>query len=33
MVEKYLNGDYGKEVSAKLASLFYAVDRFESYQE
>ncbi|MCP4523973.1 MAG: deoxynucleoside kinase [Candidatus Gracilibacteria bacterium] len=32
MVEKYLNGDYGKEVGAKLASIFYAVDRFESYQ-
>ena len=33
MVEKYLNGEYGKDISAKLASLFYAVDRFESYQE
>jgi len=28
-VEKYLNGDYGTEVSAKRASLFYALDRFD----
>lgn len=28
-VEKYLNGAYGKEVSAKLASIFYALDRFD----
>ena len=33
MVEKYLNGEYGKEVWPKLGSLFYAVDRFEAYQE
>lgn len=30
MVQKYLNWDYGKEVWAKLASIFYAVDRFDS---
>ncbi|MDD4151167.1 MAG: deoxynucleoside kinase [Candidatus Gracilibacteria bacterium] len=30
MVKKYLNGEYGKEVSAKLASIFYAIDRYES---
>ncbi|MCH2189092.1 thymidylate kinase [Candidatus Gracilibacteria bacterium] len=29
-VEKYLNGEYGKEVSAKRASIFYALDRFDS---
>ncbi|NDK08676.1 thymidylate kinase [Candidatus Gracilibacteria bacterium] len=29
-VEKYLNGKYGKDVSAKTASLFYALDRFDS---
>ncbi len=29
-VEKYLNGWYGKDVSAKQASLFYALDRFDS---
>lgn len=28
-VEKYLNWDYGKEVSAKQASIFYAIDRFD----
>lgn len=28
-VEQYLNGAYGKEVSAKLASIFYALDRFD----
>ena len=28
-VEKYLNWMYGREVSAKLASLFYALDRFD----
>lgn len=28
-VEKYLNGAYGKEVPAKLASIFYALDRFD----
>lgn len=29
-VEKYLNWKYGKDVSAKTASLFYALDRFDS---
>lgn len=29
-VEKYLNGDYGNQVSAKQASIFYALDRFDS---
>lgn len=29
MVEKYLNGEYGKEVDAKKASIFYAIDRFD----
>ena len=33
MVEKYLNGGYWKDVWPKLGSLFYAVDRFEAYQE
>ena len=28
-VEKYLNWDYGKDVSAKQASIFYALDRFD----
>ncbi|MDD2870392.1 MAG: thymidylate kinase [Candidatus Gracilibacteria bacterium] len=28
-VEKYLNGDYGKDVSAKQASIFYALDRYD----
>ncbi|MDD2907711.1 MAG: deoxynucleoside kinase [Candidatus Gracilibacteria bacterium] len=28
-VEKYLNGGYGKKVSAKQASIFYALDRFD----
>lgn len=34
-VEQYLNGKYGKadEVSGKLASLFYALDRFDSREE
>lgn len=30
MVKKYLNWEYWKEVSAKLASIFYAIDRYES---
>jgi len=30
MVQKYLNGDYGKEVWPKLSSMFYAIDRFDS---
>jgi len=29
-VEKYLNGKYGTDVSAKQASIFYALDRFDS---
>lgn len=29
LVEKYLNWDYGKNVSAKQASIFYAIDRFD----
>lgn len=28
-VEKYLNWDYGKNVTAKQASIFYALDRFD----
>ena len=28
-VERYLNWDYGKHVSAKQASIFYAIDRFD----
>lgn len=28
-VEKYLNWDYGKDVSAKQASIFYALDRYD----
>lgn len=32
-VEKYLNGGYGKNVSAKLASLFFALDRFDDNQD
>ncbi len=31
MVEKYLNGEYGKEVNPKQASIFYAIDRFQAY--
>lgn len=30
MVEKYLNGEYGKILSPKLASIFYAIDRYDS---
>lgn len=33
MVEKYLNWEYWKIVSAKKASLFFAIDRFEAMQE
>lgn len=33
MVEKYLNGEYGKNISAKQASIFYAVDRFQSFHD
>ncbi|MDP2090457.1 MAG: thymidylate kinase [Candidatus Gracilibacteria bacterium] len=28
-VEKYLNGDYGTDVTAKQASIFYAIDRYD----
>ncbi len=28
-VEKYLNGEYGKDINAKAASIFYAIDRFD----
>lgn len=30
MVQKYLNGEYGKNVCAKQSSIFYAIDRFDS---
>ena len=30
MVQKYLNGEYGKTLSPKLASIFYAIDRYDS---
>lgn len=30
MVEKYLNGEYGTQISAKQASIFYAIDRFDA---
>jgi dTMP kinase len=30
MVKKYLNGEYGSNVSAKTASIFYAIDRYDS---
>lgn len=33
MVEKYLNWEYWKDVNPKLASIFYAIDRFEDYSE
>jgi len=33
MVRKYLNWEYGKEVSPKLSSIFYAIDRFDSMLE
>ena len=33
MVEKYLNWDYWKEIWPKLASIFFAIDRFEDYFE
>ena len=32
-VEKYLNGGYGKNISAKQASLFYALDRFDDLHD
>jgi len=28
-VEKYLNWEYGKDIGAKAASIFYAIDRFD----
>lgn len=35
MVSKYLNGDYGslKDIGAELASMFYAIDRFDAKVE
>lgn len=30
MVQKYLNGEYGKTLSPKSASIFYAIDRYDS---
>lgn len=30
MVQKYLNGEYGKTLSPKLSSIFYAIDRYDS---
>lgn len=32
-VEKYLNWDYGTDISAKRASLFYALDRFDDLHD
>ncbi len=32
-VEKYLNGDYGANISAKRASLFYALDRYDDLHD
>jgi dTMP kinase len=32
-VEKYLRGEYGKEIGAKCASTFYALDRFDASAE
>lgn len=32
-IEKYLNGGYGKNVDPKIASLFYALDRYEMRAE
>lgn len=32
-VEAYLNGKYGEEVDPKTASMFYALDRFDSLQD
>lgn len=31
MVKKYLNWEYWKNVSPKLASIFYAIDRYDSF--
>lgn len=31
MVKKYLNWEYGREVSPKLASIFFAIDRYDSF--
>lgn len=33
MVQKYLNGEYGKTLSPKLASIFYAIDRYDSMMD
>lgn len=33
MVQKYLNGEYGKTLSPKLASIFYAIDRYDSVMD
>jgi dTMP kinase len=35
MVSKYLNGEYGtlKEIGPELASMFYAIDRFDAKKE
>lgn len=33
MVEKYLNWEYWKDISAKQASIFYAIDRFQSFHD
>jgi len=32
-VRKYLSGDYGKELSAEISSLFFAMDRFDASHE
>ncbi len=32
-VERYLNGDYGKNISAELASIMYALDRFDALHD
>lgn len=33
MVEKYLNWEYWKDISAKKASIFFAIDRFEAMKD
>lgn len=33
MVQKYLNGEYGKSLSPKLSSIFYAIDRYDSMMD
>lgn len=32
-VKKFLNGEYGKDISPKLISLFFALDRFDASKE